>query len=141
MSKSDLTTISQRPLAQGEKIKARPAWRLLRAEYSERRDITPDRWRLLSAAFETMGDEQLTAVVLEHMKAKPGLFPGVGDLWQQFKRLYPATPKQALAASLGRLGFEFIGEETRQPANPGGLDRPVYVFKHKGDGRLADIYH
>ncbi|MCO5195357.1 MAG: hypothetical protein M9930_19015 [Anaerolineae bacterium] len=65
----------------GGKIAGRDAWRILQANYSERKNITPDRWHLLDVAFRQVPDDILMRAVLAHIRDSP-YFPTVRDLWQ-----------------------------------------------------------
>ena len=64
------------------KIAGRDAWRILQANYSERKNITPDRWHLLDVAFRQVPDDILTRAALAHIRDSK-FFPAVNDLWQR----------------------------------------------------------
>ncbi len=64
------------------KIAGRDAWRILQANYSERKNITPDRWHLLDVAFRQVPDDILMRAVLAHVRDSQ-FFPTVHDLWQR----------------------------------------------------------
>ncbi|MCA9929678.1 MAG: hypothetical protein KC419_14425 [Anaerolineales bacterium] len=113
-----------------EKVEKRDAFKMLQANYSNKINITPDRWRLLAMAFRNVDDMALNQAVILHMQDKPGIFPEVGDIYRYLKQIRPLTPFQAHLDSMRRLGYELISD-----------DAGVMTFRHTTDGTTVRQYH
>lgn len=113
-----------------EKVEQREAWKMLQADFSDARNITPDRWRVLAAAFRSVPDDVLNTAVLAHLRDKPGIFPRVGDIYQRIREIQPPTPLQLHKEAMGRLGFQLMSD-----------DGMVMVFAHRSDGHVVEWKH
>lgn len=75
-----LDTFGNRP------IKPRHAWQLLQANYSEKTNITRERWELLARVFEYVDDDLLNRAVVAHMRESIW-FPTVHDIQEKLDNL------------------------------------------------------
>lgn len=96
-----------------EKAKEREAWRLLKADFSDAKNIPADRWRLLTVAFASVPDDVLTQAVIAHMCDHPGFFPRVGDLWRQVRKIRPPGPLRLHIEAIARLGYGLESDNGR----------------------------
>ena len=94
-------------------VQMREAWRLLQADFSNQKDITPDKWRLLAVAFESVPDDLLTRAVLNYLaKEPPVFFPRVSDLAEMVRQLKQPTPFEVFCKKMANLGYRMIDEST-----------------------------
>lgn len=92
-------------------VQMREAWRLLQADFSDKKDITADRWRLLAVAFESVPDELLARAVLNYLaKEPPVFFPRVSDLAEMIRQLKQPTPFEIFRKKMANLGYRMIDE-------------------------------
>jgi len=91
-------------------VKLREAWRILQAEHSNSKDITPDKWKLLSVAFAKVDDELLTMAVIKHMTESP-FFPRLSDLNKQLLKLQPRTPFELFCDAMQRMNYRLMSDE------------------------------
>lgn len=105
----------------------REAWRLLKADQSNAKDIAPDRWRLLAVAFANTPDDVLNRAVLAHMAESPH-FPRLSDLKRQIDRIVPPGPFDIFRQHMAVAGYAFIDD-----------DGQTAVFE--GNGITAVVHH
>lgn len=91
-------------------VEMREAWRLLQAEHSNSKDITPDKWRLLAIAFATVPDDVLTLAVLKHMTESP-YFPRLSDINKQLQAVRQLTPFEIFCGQMSRIGYKLMGDD------------------------------
>lgn len=110
------------------KVPQRAAWRMLAADFSDKKDITVDRWRALQSAFVTVDDELLLTAVLQHLHERPQYFPRIGDIMRQLEPLLSYADR--LKLGMWRIGFRFVEDVHHE-----------YHFEHLTNGRRAVIHH
>ena len=91
-------------------VQMREAWRLLQAEHSNSKDITPDKWRLLALAFAAVPDDVLIMAVLKHMTESP-YFPRLSDINKQLREVRQLTPFEIFCGQMSRIGYKLVGDD------------------------------
>ena len=131
---SSLQQNEKRPLTVlDQKVQPREAWRILQAEYSNRPNINPDKWRLLALAFSNVPDDVLTRAVLLFISDPPhNYFPAVADLK---KAVDMVAPPDALEIFLRKMTKANYRLETADPTNSTTL-----YFSGGPDGCGATVY-
>ena len=100
----------------------REAWKLLQAEHSNSKEITPQRWRILSAAFANVPDDILTRAVLAHMVESP-FFPRLSDINKQIQQLRERTPFEVFCERMGRMKppYKLVSDENGMAVFSNGI--------------------
>lgn len=111
-----------------ERVPERTAWRILQADFSNAKGITPDRWRILETAFKGVNDDLLTEAVLQHCRDNPGLFPRIGDLYRVIRQLEPPTMREIFLEQMSRAGYRLVDKKigSLEFLGPGGRTAVVH---------------
>ena len=102
----------------------REAWRLLKANQSNAKDIDSDRWRLLAVAFASTPDEILTRAVIMHMTESP-FFPRLSDIKAQIDKLVVPSPFDVFRAAMARAGYIMTHDDGTEAHFEGNGITPV----------------
>lgn len=93
-------------------VQMREAWRLLQADFSDKKDITADRWRLLAVAFESVPDDLLTNAVLNYLaKEPPVFFPRISDIAEIIRQLKQPTAFELFCGHIRKMGYKLVSDE------------------------------